>query len=290
MEVKVLGPLEARENGRSILLTASKPRQILALLAMSAGELVTVSELVEELWGLNAPRSAIQSVQTYILRLRQGIEAALPTGGVAVAKDVLVTRPCGYALDIAPQAVDVHGYQELAAAGERAMEANDYQAASRLFGSALSRWRGPALVDVRVGPRLGIEVARLEQSRLGVLESRIDADLGLGRHRQLLSELAELTTRYPMHEKLCAQYMTALYVSGCKWRALEVFRTLRQNLVEELGVEPSVHVQRLQRAILNCDEELDRPATWKHSGMGARRWNDAQPVDGQEKLAAIGPH
>jgi SARP family transcriptional regulator, regulator of embCAB operon len=289
MEVKVLGPLEARENGRSILLTASKPRQILSLLAVSAGELVTVSELVEELWGLNAPRSAVQSVQTYILRLRQGIEAALPSGGSSVAKDVLVTRPCGYALNISTKDVDVHGYQELAQAGERAMEAGDYQSASRLFGSALSRWRGPALVDVRVGPRLGIEVARLEQSRLGVLESRIDADLGLGRHRQLLSELAELTTRYPMHEKLCAQYMTALYVSGCKWRALEVFRTLRQNLVDELGVEPSVHVQRLQRAILNCDEELDRPASWKHAGVSSRRWHE---TDGHERLAAIGggPH
>jgi DNA-binding SARP family transcriptional activator len=219
-------------------------------------------------------------VQTYILRLRQVLEEALAGDEHRMAKDVLITRPCGYSLEIGAKDVDVHCYQERAASGERAMEAGDFESASRLLGSALGRWRGPALVDVRIGPRLGIEVARLEQSRLGVLESRIDADLGLGRHRQLLGELAELTARYPMHEKLCAQYMTALYVSGCKWRALEIFRALRQKLVDELGVEPSVHVQRLQRAILNSDTELERSGAWKRAGRAVGRWHEAETANG----------
>jgi DNA-binding SARP family transcriptional activator len=270
MEIRILGPLEAKRNGTSIAPTARKPRQVFSLLAVCAGQLVTVPALVEELWGMDPPRSAIQLVQTYILRLRQLIEETLPSGSAGAAKDILITRPGGYTLDISPEAVDVYEYQELSAAGDRAVEAGDYRSASGLLGKALTVWRGPALVDVRVGPRLGVEVARLEQSRLGVLESRIEADLHLGRHHQLLGELAELTARYPMHEKLCAQYMTALYVSGCKWRALEIFRTLRQKLVDELGVEPSVQVQHLQRAILNSDVEQKEPALLrKHATLGA---------------------
>jgi DNA-binding SARP family transcriptional activator len=124
-------------------------------------------------------------------------------------------------------------------------------------------------VDVRVGALLRVEVARLEQSRLGVLESRIEADLRLGRHHQLLGELAELTARYPMHETLCAQYMTVLSASGCKWRALEIFRTLRQKLVEELGVEPSAQVQNLQRAILNSDVAPWEPGLRTPAAAGA---------------------
>lgn len=264
MDIRILGPLQAWENGRSITPTASKHRQVLALLAMRAGELVTVAELTEELWETNTPRSAPQCLQTYILRLRQIIQDALPAG-MSAAKDVLVTRPCGYTLNVSAKSVDVHRFQELVAAGERALDTGDHENASKLLGAALSRWRGPALVDVPVGPKLSIEIARLEQNRLSALESRIDADLERGRHNRLLGELAELTARYPMHEKLCAQYMTALYVSGCKWRALEAFRMLRQRLVDELGLEPSAEVQRVQRAILNADAEttatpVPRPA------------------------------
>jgi DNA-binding SARP family transcriptional activator len=116
---------------------------------------------------------------------------------------------------------------------------------------------------VKTGPPLDIEVTRLQQSRLSTLESRIEADLQLRRRRQLLGELAELTARYPMHEKLCAQYMTALYLSGMKWRALEVFWALRKTLVRELGIEPSIQVQRLQREILKVDPEVDETTDWK---------------------------
>jgi DNA-binding SARP family transcriptional activator len=118
---------------------------------------------------------------------------------------------------------------------------------------------------VRRGPRLSIEVVRLEQSRLSVLEARIDADLGLGRHHEILSELAELTARYPMHERLCGQYMTALYLSGRKSCALNIFQSLRKALVGELGIEPSRQVQHLQRAILRSDPSLDVAVTWRQT-------------------------
>ncbi|HEV2780637.1 MAG TPA: AfsR/SARP family transcriptional regulator [Actinophytocola sp.] len=270
MNVKVLGPLEVWHNGISVVPTARKPRQVLSLLAICAGQLVTVTSLIEELWGIaDAPRSATQLVQTYILRLRQLIDDAMLEGGGGSAKQILITRPGGYTLDIAPEDVDVHRFQKFAQAGERAMEAGDHKSASNLLGAALETWRGPTLVDVRVGARLAVEVERLEQSRLGVQESRIDADLRLGRHHQLLGELAELTALYPLHEKLCQQYMTALYACGCKWKALEIFRRLRQRLVDELGIEPSVQVQHIQRAILNSDVDLEAATMRKPASVGA---------------------
>jgi SARP family transcriptional regulator, regulator of embCAB operon len=261
MELKVLGPLEAQLNGRAIAPTAGKPRQILAMLALEAGHVVSVPTLIEELWGMRPPRSALTTLQTYIMQLRRLMDAALATGDGA-AKDVLVTRCGGYQLDVRDNSVDVQSYERLAAEGSRAAEAADYEAASRLLRSALELWRGRVLVDVQVGLRLGIEVIRLEESKLGVSEMCIDAELRLGRHYMLLSELAMLTASYPMHEQLCAQFMVALYRSGQQWRALEAYKKLRDTLVRELGVEPSTRLLKLHRAILNSDPTLDyTPAT-----------------------------
>ncbi|KKD02493.1 AfsR/SARP family transcriptional regulator, partial [Streptomyces sp. WM6386] len=123
----------------------------------------------------------------------------------------------------------------------------------------------PALVDVRVGPILGIEVMRLEESRLGTVERRIDADLRLGRHSELIAELAELTARYPQHEGLHSQAMVALYRSGRQASALSVYRKLRIRLIEELGVEPSPQVQRLHQAMLAVDPQLDVSAGIRRS-------------------------
>ncbi|MGH8572266.1 MAG: AfsR/SARP family transcriptional regulator [Gammaproteobacteria bacterium] len=259
MEVKVLGPLEASSHGRSIVPTAGKPRQILALLALEAGQVVTVPTLIEELWGMQPPRSALTTLQTYILHLRRLIEAALATNGGGAAKDVLITRCGGYQLDVAG-GVDVQRYELLASDGSRAAELGDYETASRKLRAALGVWRGKVLVDVQVGARLAIEVIRLEESRLSVLELCIDADLQLGRHYTLLSELARLNANYPMHENLCAQFMLALYRSGQQWRALEVYKRLRDTLVGELGVEPSARLQMLQRAILRSDPTLTDPS------------------------------
>jgi DNA-binding SARP family transcriptional activator len=251
MEINVLGRLEARHGDASIVPTAMKQRQVLSMLAIRAGQMLTVPTLIEELWGENrAPRSATQLVKTYILRLRQLLDEA--TGGTA--KQVLITQFGGYALEVATDAVDVHRFRRLALLGERALESGDFPSASDILARALALWRGPALVDVRIGPLLGAEVERLEQSRLSVLESRIEADLQLGR-RNVLGELAELTAMFPLHEKLCAQYMTALHLCGCKWKALEVYGRLRGRLVDELGVEPSLQVQQLHHAILNADTD-----------------------------------
>jgi DNA-binding SARP family transcriptional activator len=253
MEVELLGPLDVRVNGKRITPTAGKLRQVLALLALQAGQVVTVPTLIEELWRMQPPRCALTTLQTYILQLRRLIDGAC--NGSRSAKDVLATGCGGYLLDV--RDLDVQKYERLAAAGARAAEGADYENASRLLRSALEVWRGPVLVDVQVGLQLGIEVIRLEESKLGVLALRIDADLRLGRHYMLLSELAKLNATYPMHENLGVQFMLALYRSGQQWRAFEVYKRLRDTLVSELGMEPSARVQQLQQAILRSDPALD---------------------------------
>lgn len=257
MEIKVLGQLEAMVNGRSVTPTAAKPRQVLALLALRVGQLVSVPVLIEELWGDRPPPSVRTTLQTYILQLRRLIDSALPASAPRGAKGILVTRFEGYLLDISPDDVDVQSYDQLVRAGNRAMDVGDHEAATRLLGMGLAVWRGQALVDVRTGTRLSIEVTRLDESRLCVLETRIKADLRLGRHQALLSELAVLTAQHPMNENLCAHFMIALYRSGRQGQALGAYKTLRDTLVDELSVEPSARLRDLQHSILASDPALD---------------------------------
>ncbi|GGJ96604.1 hypothetical protein GCM10010123_28220 [Pilimelia anulata] len=259
MQIKILGEFEATLNNKSLTPTAAKPRQVLALLALHAQRIVSVPTLIEELWSDRPPPSVRTTLQTYILQVRRLIDSALPPGARGKAKEILATRFDGYVLDIPPESVDVRCYEKLVRSGNKAMEAGDFAAASRLLGMALTQWRGQALVDVRTGMPLSIEVARLEEGRLNALESRIAADIHLGRHNAVLSELTVLTAQHPMHENLCAYYMVALYRSGRQWQALQAFKTLRNTLNNELGVEPSARLRELQQAVLRSDDELDSP-------------------------------
>ncbi|MDI3423701.1 AfsR/SARP family transcriptional regulator [Streptomyces luteolus] len=257
MKIQVLGPLSAEVNGGAIVPTAAKPRQILSLLALYPGRVLPVSMIMEEIWGTKPPQSALTTLQTYILQLRRRLGTAMGPDAPGSAKDVLATRHGGYLLQIPPEAVDVHQYEQLVTAGRAAFEDGDDEVSADRFRRALDLWRGPALVDVRVGPILEIEVLRLEESRLGVVERRIDADLRIGRHAELISELTELTARHPQHEGLHSQAMVALYRSGRQAAALDVYRRLRMRLIDELGVEPSPQVQRLHQAMLSVDPQLD---------------------------------
>lgn len=257
MQIDVLGPLSADIDGMEIVPTAGKPRQVLALLALYANQVIAIPTLMEEIWGAELPRSALTTLQTYILQLRRRVGAALGPDTPKSAKDVLVTRHGGYLLRVPADGVDVQRYEGLAAAGQRAFAGGEDAKASLLFSQALEVWRGPALVDVRVGPLLEIEVMRLEESRLGVLERRIEADLRLGRHAELLTELTTLTARHPLHEGFHAKCMIALCRSGRQWQALSAYQELRSRFVEELGLEPSTQLQRLHQAVLAADPVLD---------------------------------
>ncbi|MFJ7589424.1 BTAD domain-containing putative transcriptional regulator [Streptomyces sp. NPDC097617] len=298
MDIDVLGALAVRENGISITPTAPKPRQVLALLALHADQVVPVSALIEELWAGEPPRSARTTLQTYVLQLRALIAGALergttgttdPTGagtgstgtgstgtgaveggaGAArTAKDILVTLPGGYLLSSGGGTLDVREFDRLAGTGYRAMDAGDFPGAARLLREALALWSGPAFADVQGGVQLDMETRRLEETRLCALDQRIEADLRLGRHRELLAELTVLVTRYRTHENLHGQFMLALHRSGRRGEALDVYQRLRATLVRELGLEPSVALRRLQRSILMAGPETLAEA---HAEPGGER-------------------
>ncbi|MDO0930200.1 AfsR/SARP family transcriptional regulator [Streptomyces sp. DG2A-72] len=264
MDIKVLGALAVTENGVSITPTAPKPRQVLALLALHADRVVPVSALIEELWGLTPPRSARTTLQTYVLQLRELIAVALEQdghggadgpGAPRTAKDVLVTMPGGYLLASGGGPSDVRLFERLAGMGYRAMDAGDFPGAARQLREALTLWSGTAFADVQVGEQLETEIKRLEESRLCALDQRIEADLRLGRHRELLAELTVLVNRYRTHESLHGQFMLALYRSGRRGEALEAYQRLRATLVRDLGLEPSAGLQRLQRSVLTASPE-----------------------------------
>ncbi|MFF3446805.1 BTAD domain-containing putative transcriptional regulator [Streptomyces sp. NPDC002667] len=276
MDIDVLGALDVRENGVSVAPTAPKPRQVLALLAVHADRVVPVASLIEELWSGRPPRSARTTLQTYVLQLRELIGAALartaapqpghgPGDGPAPgpgdapgrrsAKDVLVTLPGGYLLASGGGTSDVREFDRLAGLGYRAMDAGDFPGASRHLSAALDLWSGPAFADVQTGAQLAMEARRLDESRLCALDQRIEADLHLGRHREVLAELTVLTSRYRNHENLHAQFMIALHRSGRRGEALHAYTHLRTTLGRDLGLEPSPRLRRLQHSILMAAPE-----------------------------------
>jgi DNA-binding SARP family transcriptional activator len=258
-EINVLGALEVSVNGTSIVPNASKPRHLLAMLAMNVGKLVTTSTLIEELWANNAPRSANSTLQTYVLSLRNHLREALPAGEEGLVREILVTRHAGYLLQVQPEAVDAIRYTRLATSGRAAGAAGDHVRAEQLLSEALGLWRGPVLVDVSVGPQLEIEAMRLTERRLADLTLRIDMDLYLGRHHQVLGDLAALCARHPYMENFLAQFMLALYRSGRPGQALEVYLETSTTIREHLGVDPSPRLRDLHRAILIGDEIVDDP-------------------------------
>jgi DNA-binding SARP family transcriptional activator len=235
----------------------------LALLALHVDRVVPVGLLIEELWGERPPRSARTTLQTYILQLREligvALERAAADGVSPSAKDVLVTAPGGYLLRGGGGSSDVREFERLAGMGYRAMDAEDFAAAARSLREALALWSGSALADVRAGAQLEMEIRRLEETRLCALYQRIEADLRLGRHRELLGELTVLVSRYRTHENLHGQFMLALYRSGRRGEALSVYQRLRQALVRDLGLEPSAGLRRLQRAIVKTEPVPDLP-------------------------------
>nr|UUC09231.1 SARP family transcriptional regulator [Streptomyces sp.] len=261
MRVSVLGPLTLGLGARSGVPSAMKPRKVLSLLLLHADRMVPVRSLMAELWGDQPPRTGLTTLQTYILHLRKLLAEVLGVPSAAVTRDVLQTRPGGYAMVLGPGQLDVHEYRALVAEGESALEAGDERTADTSFRRALDLWQGPALVDVTPhGRPLQAEVARLEQSRLTVTERGIETRLRLGGHLEVLSDLASLVVEHRFHEGLHGQYMLALHRSGQRTRALTVYQRLRTAMTEELGLEPSSKLQRLQQAVLVSDPRLDHEA------------------------------
>ncbi|MGK5627225.1 AfsR/SARP family transcriptional regulator [Streptomyces sp. URMC 123] len=250
MAIGVLGPLALRSGGNTAEPSAPKERQVLSLLLMNHSQVVPVSVLIDELWPSRPPKTASTIIQTYILNLRKFLSRQCGMPPAQVAGELLRTRNRGYLFDTEACQFDLREYQRLEAAGRRALELGDPAHAVELLRRADGWWRGPALADVQRGLALEAEVTRLEQSRLLARELRIETELRIGRHREVLGELSMLVLQYPYHEHLHGYYMLALHRCGRRTQALEVFLRLRRVMSRELGLEPSPSLQRLQRDIL----------------------------------------
>ncbi len=225
MEFRLLGPLEVADGDRVLAVPGAKPRALLAALLLRPGETVSAERLIDELWGDDPPETAHNTLQVYVSQLRRALGA-----------DVIARRSSGYSLAVGREQIDVARFEDLVAAARGAEPA---VAAARLR-EALALWRGAPEID---GPRL-------EELRLGALEERIEADLALGRHAELVPELQALVATEPLRERLRAQLMLALYGDGRQADALAEYARARETLVEELGVEPGPELQRAQRLVL----------------------------------------
>jgi YVTN family beta-propeller protein len=267
LDFRVLGPLQVATNGTHLPLGGAKQRAVLALLLLHANEVVPLDRLIDELWGESPPESAANIVQGYVSHLRKALEPGRGRG----EHELLVSRPPGYALQLAPGQLDAERFELLAGEGRRLLDEGDASAAAERLRGALALWRGPALADLAYEPFVRPDADRLEELRLAALEDRIDTDLALGREGALVGELRELVAGHPLRERLRGQLMAALYRSGRQAEALEVYRDGRRVLRDELGIEPGPALRELERGILQHDPALGGPAP-PPAAIGPRRW------------------
>jgi DNA-binding SARP family transcriptional activator len=246
--VSVMGSLELRNGERVLTPSAPKLRSLLALLALRSNQVVTTGTLMEELWGNNPPVSALATLQTYIYQLRRLLTKLGPGGRI------LKTKPLGYVIGLDREELDWNRFQDHLRDGRAALDRGGAEAAAAALGSALALSTGDPLADVEAGPVLSAHVNELMESKLQALELRIEADLRLGRARELVAELKTLIVEHPYHEDFYSKLMLSLEYSGRRAEALDVYQQLRRTLVDELGIEPSAKVRRLQRQLLAAHE------------------------------------
>jgi DNA-binding SARP family transcriptional activator len=252
MEFRILGPLEALEEGRVVALGGSRQRALLAVFLLHRGETLSTDRLIDELWGERAPATAAKTVQVYISRLRKALAGGDGNGSAGV----VATREHGYELELDPERLDAHRFERLVAEGRSELAAGRPERAAAALEEALSLWRGPPLADLAYEPFAQGEIARLEGLRVAALEELIDANLALGRHAEVIGELERLIAGHPYRERPRAQLMLALYRSDRQADALQAYQDARRALVEELGIEPGERLRELERAILAQDPAL----------------------------------
>lgn len=248
MRFRVLGPMRVWHDGEWATIRAAQPRVVLAILLTEAGRVVSADRLVDELWGDRPPRTALNTIQGYIARLRKLLGDGPETR--------VLTRDRGYVLEVADGGVDSQVFERLVESGQRSLAGGQLSAAVEQLVEALALWQGPAMHDALASPMVMAEANRLEQRRLTALEARLGAELALGRHGAAVDELSLLVEGYPLREKLRCQLMLALYRCGRRAEALDVYRNGRAVLVAELGVEPGTELRELERAILADDRSL----------------------------------
>ena len=254
MEFHLLGELEVVDGDRAVPLGQGRRRALLALLLLHRNEIVPAERLIDELWDGRPPATAAKGLQVQISQLRKDLVPLGAANGTA-----LLTRSNGYVLEVGPDDVDVTRFERALSEGEQAMaEGRPDRAAARLR-EGLNLWRGPPLVDFTYEPFAQAEIARLEELRLTALERRIEADLALGRHRQVVAELEALVRAHPLREGLRGRLMLALYRCGRRAEALDAYRDGRRRTVAELGLEPGQELRALEAQVLEDSPELAPP-------------------------------
>lgn len=248
----LLGPLEVRGGGSPIALGGARQRDLLAVLLLAEGRIVSTERLIDVLWDEAPPPTARTGLHVAVSQLRR----SLARGGKRPSP--VVSRPPGYLLEFAPGQLDLEEFERQNDGGRRALAVGDAAMAAAQLRAALALWRGPALGGVQARA-LRPQIQRLEERRLACLEQRITAELALGLHADLVAELDALVTEHPLKERLRAAHMLALYRSGRRGDALASYRRARQTMVEELGLEPGAELRELERAILVDDRGLYAP-------------------------------
>ena len=242
MDFRLLGPLEVEDDGRAISLGPAKERALLAVLLLARGRPVSSDELTEAIWAGNPPATAAKSIQVYVAHLRRALGA-----------ERIVTRERGYELVAQPGELDLDRFDRLV----READSAEPKQAAALLADALGLVRGPPLADLQLEPWAVPEAARLQERVIDATEARIDADIALGRHRQLVPELEALLAEHPFREHLLEQLMLALYGSGRQADALAAYRRGSARLRDELGLEPGRALQELEGRMLRQDPALD---------------------------------
>jgi DNA-binding SARP family transcriptional activator len=277
MEFRILGPLEVVDHGRLVKLGGSKQRSLLAFLLLNPNRVVSRDRLIDELWNGQPPDTAATAIQVHVSQLRK-----------VLGPDVIVTQAPGYLIRLHDGELDLERFERCVAEAQSSSSVD----ASDLLSEALGLWRGTPLAELDA-PFARDASLRLDEQRLAALEQRIDADLALGRHARLVPELEGLVRGQPLRERLRGQLMLALYRCGRQADALEVYRSGRRLLDEELGLEPGAELQRLEKAILNHDRSLEPPeVAGVEQPSVAQRRRASSPTEAQvppDSVAVVDP-
>jgi DNA-binding SARP family transcriptional activator len=255
VEFGILGPLQVLAGERPVVLGAAKLRATLAVLLVHANQFTSLDRLVDELWEDRPPSSAAKLVPQYVSQLRRSLHPDWDRR--CHAGPLLETRPRGYLLHVEGDVLDADRFRAMVERSRCLVRSNAAQAAADGLRQALSLWRGVALADVPGTPSVAAAAVQLEELRIAAVEDRIEAELAVGRHSELVCELSALVSRYPLQERLRRQLMVALYRSGRQAEALQGYQAARKVLLEELGIEPGRALQQLQQAILTADPALE---------------------------------
>ena len=277
MEFRVLGHLEVERAGEPLRLGSFRQRTLLALLLIHANEVVSSDRIIDELWGDETALDHHNALWVHVSNLRSALE---PDRGPRSEGTVVLTRSPGYVLEVAPEQLDVWRFERLLHEGRTLLD-DDPAAAAIATAEALALWRGRPYEDFAYESFAQTEIVRLEELRLEAVELRIEADLRRGLASELVGELEALVRQHPLRERMAALLMLALYRAGRQGDALRAYTRLREALADELGLDPSPHVQRLEAQILAQDDTL-------HTDQAVTGRGDRLAVRGYELREAIG--